>query len=545
MFLDRLRKTLSGMCDHSNESYYVQIREDGDRVLCCWECQKQISLRVYLSDILSSHAALKIAEEYVKWSGDDQIPCSFSTFLLRNRALTTEILTNYYTLAQGCMLLRIVHAPFTAVKEPTPSGIHFFLKTVQTELDRLIERSSREKDDFFGKNIGLIAHNSLVCVRNIFAVESKRYFDVLASYVKLIDPVRIPNFSEHKNVSLFSALPNILYESSVLHRKIGKRCVAFDAVHVATLCFLCRDDMSLVYDLVLDFVGKLCSGYFYKNMFSNFEPIENKNSVAAEVKILTLFKRHLSPTLNTRFYQHLELFSKGGFELADCFSETFFKTYWELKLAIVNELDENEKCHFEWVFPCILFRNYSDYYAFLVALSYYSAEMKATSKTIDEIRAGRPGLISECKSIYRFVKISLSRVKAFHEILIEYQLQRKELKVYDRDIFELFLDDDIQLEEKRYYWSRNMLKCFFRCYPQSEKKWADASEWLVNLPLYDNNDPDFEGKPISFVKEIVSEYDRGVPYKASFETIYERYMKKREDVIESGTVEMQETCTEV
>lgn len=538
MFLDRIRVGFSDICEHSNECFYVFIQDNGDRILCCRECGIQISLNVYLSDFISSWVSPEDAEEYVKWSGDEQIYCGFKTIWLRNRAPTTRIRTNYSTLAKGCLLLRILHSPFAAKDSiysngPTPAGICFFQNTVQTELDHLIERSSCEKNDFFGNSsVGLIAHNALVFLKNIFAFESKRYFDVLVPYVKSNNSMQTPSFSFfHKSVSLNHSLDKRLYESRVIHNKFAKCCAAFDAVHVATLCFLCRDDLSLVYDLVLDFAGKLCCGFFYDDMFSSFKLSLVADSL--ENRIILLFRRHLSPTLNTRFYKFLGVFWKGGLEFADCFSDTFFKTYWELKSAIVNELPSLEP-HFEWVFPRMLFHDYTDYYAFLVTLSYYSTETAMSTKTINEILLGvasSPGIISKCKAKYRFVKMSLSKVKAFHESLTEYQLQRKELKNLDTDDFQLFNDDDIKFQ-KRYYWSRNMLECFIKCHPEFEKEWVDTTEWLLNLPLYDKTDPCLERKNISFVTKpsgSTSEVESKLPHNACFETLYEYYMKKTDD----------------
>lgn len=323
MFLDRIRQSLYGVCNHPDESYHVQIQDDGDRILCCRECGNLLSLRVYLCDSVSSFVAPDDAEEYVKWSGDDEIPCSMNAYPLRNRALTTRIRTKYSTLAQSCMLLRILHAPFVAKdstysNEPTPAGICFFQNTVQKELESLIERSSREKDDFFGKRVGSIAHSALVCVKNIFTVESKRYFDVLVPYVKLANPKEVPCYSDfHENLSLTRALERRLSESRDFHRKIAKCCAAFDAVHVATLCFLCRHDMKMVYDLVLDFASKLCRGYFSNDIFSNLKLYASIDPL--ESKIYRLLKIHVSPTSNTRIYRHLELLRKGGLELADNF----------------------------------------------------------------------------------------------------------------------------------------------------------------------------------------------------------------------------------
>lgn len=535
MFLDRIRQSLYGVCNHPDDSYHVQIQDDGDRILCCRECGNLLSLRVYLCDSVSSFVAPDDAEEYVKWSGDDEIPCSMNAYPLRNRALTTRIRTKYSTLAQSCMLLRILHAPFVAKdstysNEPTPAGICFFQNTVQKELESLIERSSREKDDFFGKSVGSIAHSALVCVKNIFTVESKRYFDVLVPYVKLANPKEVPCYRDfHENLSLTRALERRLSESRDFHRKIAKCCAAFDAVHVATLCFLCRHDMKMVYDLVLDFASKLCRGYFSNDIFSNLKLYAFIDPL--EFKIYRLLKIHVSSTSNTRIYRHLELLRKGGLELADNFSDTFFKTYWELKAAIVNELNKPIQSHFEWVFPRILFSDYSDYYAFLVALSYYSTETNIRNKTINDILASgaeKPGIISKCKKKYTFVKMSLWKVKAFHESWIETELQRKELKKLDTEYFELFEDDDVLLQ-KRYYWSGDMLKRFFECHPDFQKKWVDATEWLLKLSFSDN--PDFERKSNLFLN--ASEF----PCNDSFEKNYERYMNKIEDVSETASTD--------
>lgn len=542
MFLDRVRNSCYGMCKHSDESFYVHIPEDGDRILHCRECHLHLSLRGYFCDFVSPWVAPNYAAEYVKWSGDDQIPCSFSTILLRNRALTTRTLSDYPTLVKGCVLLRILHSPFafehlTYTNEPSPDEIGFFQNTVQTELDRLIERSSRENDDFFGKSVGSIAHNALVCLRNVFTVESERYFDILIPYVKRANPgpclqfLRIYSKDFHESVSLVRTLEKRLYESSFLHRTFAKCCAAFDAVHVATLCFLCKNDLGLVYDLVLDFASKFCYGYYPNGGLMGYKLPAN----TTEFKIIDLFQNHISPV--SKFYRHLECFRKGGLEIADSFSDTFFKTYEEMKSSIKNNEFQPINLRFEWDFPRILFRDYSDYYAFLVALSYYDTETNL--RTNNEIPVGvaeitsPSGLVSKCKTIYRFIKTSLSRVKAFHESLIESQLQRKKLSACYEDDFQEFYDEDIELE-KRYYWSKDMLKRFFDCYPDFEKELVDATEWFMKLPLFGHSDLEKKsivGKHVKDCKfEAISQfkfpYD---PTSFSFENIYQCYMKNKND----------------
>lgn len=551
MFLDRLRQGPFILCKHPDESFHVLFQDDGDRILHCRECHMCLSLRYYFCNFISAWAAPGHVEEYYEWSGDDQIPCGFSTLGLQNRALTTDIQTDYATLAKGCIFLRILHTPFIEKdsihsKEPTPSFIRFFQDTVQTELDHLIERGSRESDDLVEKSVGLIAQNALVCLRNMFVVESKRYFDVLVPYVKQFRSRDFLYDSElsHKNMRMNEMIERLLGESEILHKKYGKYCAAFDAVHVAALCFLCRHDLGLVYDLVLDFASKICYGYYYNNNFMNpGRPIYDD---PFERQIGEVFTYHVSPEKNTEIYRYVEHFRKGGMELADKFSDEFFKTYWNLKLAIVSEFHPSPKePHFEWVFPRILFRDYSDYYAFLTALAYYFHETNAGSRTIIEILSGvsgtkaSPGVISKCKMIYRLAKTTFSKVKTFHESLIESQLQRKRLKVLQnesfQDIIELFpIGVEDTLLGKRYYWSRDMLKRFFDCHPEFEKELIDAIQWFMKLPLYGPNDPSFEKdynldkyrcvKELDWEFETLSKPKPGLPIP--FEDIYRCFMKK-------------------
>lgn len=543
MFLKRLREHWYRKCKHSDDSFIVTIQDDGDRILKCQECQKCVSLQYFLCHYLNSWIAPCAAEQYVEWSNDCEISCSFSTFHLRNRAITTEIIAQYATLVKGCMFLEMLHSPFLNLEagdsyKPTSEGICFWQDTVQAELDRLIEKSSDEIHDVSGKRVGFIAQNILVFLSNLFKIESQRYFNLLVPYVKCVKS-RSCSVSD-TNLSLDCKLYKRLLESQRFHDAYGRFSIAFDAVHLATLCFLCKDDVNLVCELLFDFAGKFCRGYYFINTFRSFGDFPYDDPV--ETKIT---RELMSCKKETRMYEYLQLFRRGGTDLADHFSDSFFKTYWELKSAIVK----TETCliqeHLEWIFPRILFQDYTDYYAFLAALAYYFQETNMGSRTMLEIFAdlksckAPSGVISKCKSIYCFIKTSLSQVNTLHKFSNEQCLQKKVQKHYDKEDLKLFSidsnsdDKDDYMFRNKYYWTKYTLSLFLDMNLDIEKELVDSIQWLIKLSLHDKTDPDLQKKEFLekyiYIKQTDDVHDilhqPGKPLK--FKTLCDSYMEKK------------------
>lgn len=543
MFLDSLRES-GYICSDSNEDIYVQFTENGDRILTCHQCDWSMSLRHYFYHLVSPKESPGKVEEYVEWSCDDSFPCCLVTSNLRNRAPTHRIITNYKTLSDAFLLLRILQSPFTQQEKafgPTPAGEHFIQKCLETCLDRMIGEC--EDKNFSSQSVGFICRNALLFLKNLTAIEVKRYFSVLVPYVKKASWQEKGKYAFGYPLQLiiekgsrYGTLQHQLQESDYIHTIYSKYCVSFDAVHVAALCFLCQDDLDLVCDLVLDFVFKIARGYFYDSFSWPAEPPPK----SLEYHIRELFRRYVSPQMNTPIHRFLQTCQTGGAKIEECFSDAFFTTYWDLKSDILDSLRNRLLDHLEWIFPRVLFQDYTDYYAFLAALAHYSVEAELDSKSINEMVIGAvrtpPKVISDCKAIFRFVKSSLSKVKAFNEFFVEYQLQRRGPPDSDGKIF---TDKQFKIQND-YYLSRDMLKRLFEYDTEFEEKLMDASKWWIKLPLYKTNDPDLSRKPFDYkcmnfagprdakqeatVSEVFQEKHKKL---TSFEDKWNYYMKKR------------------
>lgn len=556
MFLELLRSQQQ-ICHHPDPCFYVSFPKNGNRLLQCRECGHCVSLQNYFCDISNSSRSLNLVEAYVKWSGDYHVPCYLDTVVLRNRALTTRIKTTFATLLRGCILLRLLHVPFAQsdtyyTNEPTPAGIRFFQETIQTEMNHLVDRASRHKNEFVGKSVCVLTQQALLFLRNLVTVESKRYFNVLVPFVQFNcteTENKMAIFQDfHRSFPLELALEKRMIESDFLHRTHTQSCPAFDAVHVAALCCLCKDNFELVCDLVLDFVGKFCCGYY--DTFSFLRPSIHENSV---VRTIAEFFTENKP--NVFLDRFLKLFQQEGQDLADHFSDKFFKTYWELKSVISQNIPVLRSSDFEWVFPRMLFRDYLNYYAFLASLAYYCSESNLGTKKIKEIlmveTTAPPKVFSKCKIIYRIVKKSLSKVKAFHDCMIEAQLQKKELKILDEEMSEMIARDSVWSIKRGYYWSKDMWKYFLKGHPELEKECINAIQWLTKLAQYHEHEPDLncnrtgQENPIEDKKETIT-FETMFQLKfvapISFESIYQYYVKC--ETVKETTEKVTDECNE-
>lgn len=495
MFLDNLRQSKLITCTHPDDSFHVQFKKDGDRLLTCNECELSLSLRDYFFRHLSPEEAICQAKHYVDWNGDYNVPCCLRTLILHTRTPASFVHTTYDAIFKGSILLKMLHSPFTRAaecEEPTPEGKQFLRKTIGMGLDQLIRQFP---DDDSLTSVDVVVRSALVFLKNICHVELKRYFEVLVPYVKstlgrqtnrsLV--LHSNNCLPNESLSLGKAIHHQLIQSYSLHGRSSGLCASFDAVQVAALCFLCREDVEMASSLVLDFVGKMCRGH-YDGGYA-FQPTLDP----LEWQIRELLASHVSMRSNVRMNRYLDVLRAGGSELKENLSSEFFFTYWDLKSAIQ---EKHGPAHFEWIFPRMLFANYVDYCAFLAALTYYAMETEMTSKSIDEICCEKvsPRVLPECKNIFWFVRSSLSKLKAFDQCFVESELQKH--KHYNELIDSItFSKHDAEIRNP-YYWTRDMLKRFFEMDPNFESDLVNAMKWWAKLPLHHTNDPELSRKPI-------------------------------------------------
>lgn len=138
-------------------------------------------------------------------------------------------------------------------------------------------------------------------------------------------------------------------------------------------------------------------------------------------------------------------------------------------------------------------------------------------------------------------------------------MQRHEVMVGDSDPFSF--GEEIEFPEK-FYWSRNMVKSYLESQPDIENELFDAFQWLTKIPLYRQNDPDFEHdrqydsefehdddnvpKKYRYVKqgdwkfETLCRSKPGVSF--SFETAYPYYIKQS-DCMEISNVELDDSAS--
>lgn len=489
MFLDTLRKKKLILCSHADDSFHVQFTKDGDRLLICRGCDYALSLRHYFCQYLCKEESFGQAAEYVDWIGDYTLPCYLKTHLLRNRAPTTFTKTQYDTVFKASLLLQMLHSPFERQEdseEPTPEGRRFLRETIHEGLDHLIRQFPSDSLE----SVDAVVRHALILLRNMFDVESKRYFEVVVPYVKssLKQPtgqspsIDVVNPLSDRSFFLERAIKRRLIESYLLQCGSLGLCASFDAVHVAALCFLCRADLELVSNLVLDFAGKVCRGYYNEG---DPNPLERQvQQVLADVL----------PRLNVRMSRHLKVLRAGGRQLEESLSSEFFKTYWILKATVLEKKDDWPPAHCEWVFPRMLFTNYVDYCAFSAALAHYTVEMKLKSVPMHDMvtRRAPPRVILECRTLFRFVTSSLCKVKAFDDCFVEARLQQHQRDTGCDDL--TMSEEEVDMKDN-YYWTRDMLKRFFEMDPKFKEDLMNAIKWWAQLPLHRTDEPNLSREP--------------------------------------------------
>lgn len=454
MFIDRLRESAS-LCEHPNDAFeFVPATTDTNDVwIRCQTCQYTVSVVEFLTRRVSPLWSPTFARELANETGLVNIPCQFHLNQFPETLLPEMIVTRLSTILRGYDILKAIHSPFIQ-GDLTESHIHPKLfRTLMTEFMALINRVSSESSDKMGGKVGIEALQSILTnMKDAFSNVDMfdQYFNILAPYVKRAAVAcqmiqtqdgRVflqADVEKTRAAPLGIALDHELLLSAQIRKHFSRYCVPFDVVHAIVLCYLCGDNVNVVYNIVLDLTSKLCRGFF------SF-PISNVFSTGIEIQ--KFLKRYTRPTEKNRtlYYHRQKYAQKQG--IVDDFSEDFLRCYGEMESSIrkhvplTNSDDKIERFIYQQTFPYMLFENNQndfDYYAFVMALAHYASKSTMSSKSA--IIASVPGtsvpkgVIAECKHIYRFVKKCMTKVNEFHI--------GKEKMYWTKEMFELFMASD-------------------------------------------------------------------------------------------------------
>lgn len=444
MFIDRLRES-SNLCDHPNDAFEL-VPDKNDMWIRCRTCAHTVSVVEFLTRHVSPLWSPTLAREFASETGLVDVPCQFRLDQFSNDLLPETIVTRLSTVLRGFDILKAIHSPF--IRDDSTEGRvdPRLFRTLMTEYMAVIDRVSSENSE---KGTAEAVRSILTNMKNAFSNVDMfdQYFNVLAPYVKRAAVssrtvqtddgcVFLPGDVEKtRGAPLGIALDRELAMSAQIRKHFSRYCVPFDVVHAMVLCYVCGDNVDVVYNIVLDLTSKLCRGFF------SF-PISNLFPTGIEIQ--KFLNKYVRATENKDLYYHRKKYKQEG-GVADDFSEEFLRLYGQMEsdirkhVPLANSGDKIERFIYQQTFPYMLFENDKhddfDYYAFVMALAHYASKSTMGSKSAAMAsvpgKSVPKGVVAECKHIYRFVKKCMTKVKEFHG---------GEKKMYwTKDMFELFM----------------------------------------------------------------------------------------------------------
>lgn len=439
MFIDRLRES-SNLCDHPDDAF--ELDKNGLWIRCR-TCPHAVSVVEFLTRHVSPLWSPTLAREFASETGLVDVPCQFRLDQFSDDLLPETIVTRLSTVLRGYDILKAIHSPFIRNRETRIDPRLF--RTLMTEYMAVIDRVSSEKDE---KGTAEAVQSILTNMKNAFSNVDMfdHYFNVLAPYTKRAAVscrtvqtedgciFLSEDVEKVREAPLGIALDRELAMSAQIRKHFSRYCVPFDVVYAIVLCYMCGDNVNVVYNIVLDITSKLCRGFF------SF-PISDVFPTGIEIQ--KFLNRYIRVTENKDLYYHRQKYLQEQ-GVVDDFSEEFLRRYSEMEsdirkhVPLANSDDKIERFVYHQTFPYMLFGNNKvndfDYYAFVMALALYASKSTLGSKTVAPGTSVPKGVVAECKHVYRFVKKCMAKVKEFHG--------KDKIMYWTKDMFELFMASD-------------------------------------------------------------------------------------------------------
>lgn len=447
MFIDRLRES-SSLCEHPNEAF--ELVSTDDLWIRCRTCPHSVSVVDFLTRRVSPLWSPTLAREFAGETGLVDVPCQFRLDQFSDYLLPETIITRLSTVLRGYDILKAIHSPFVRGEEEEGRVDPRLFRTLMTEYMALIDRvSSKDSNKGTTETIQAILTNMKNAFSNVDMFD--QYFNVLAPYVKraavacrTIQEADGRVFSHEevekaRSAPLGIAMNCELAMSSHIRKHFSRYCIPFDVVHAMVLCYVCGDNVNVVYNVVLDLTAKLCRGFFSFPISTVFP---------TGIEIQKFIKKYVRVTDDRDLYYHRQKYRQPQ-GVVDDFSEEFLRHYGQLEsdirkhVPLANSDDKIERFIYQQTFPYMLFEGHDfDYYAFVMALAHYATKSTLGSKSTASIPGTwvPKGVIAECKHIYRFVKKCMTKVKEFHG--------EGEKVFWTKDMFDLFIASDDEFTEE-------------------------------------------------------------------------------------------------
>lgn len=450
MFIDRLRES-SSLCEHPNDAFEL----GNDLWIRCRTCPHTVSVVDFLTRRVSPLWSPTLAREFAGETGLVDVPCQFRLDQFSDDLLPETIITRLSTVLRGYDILKAIHSPFIRGDSAEGSVDPRLFRTLMTEymalIDRLSSQTSSEKGTI--ETIQAILTNMKNAFSNVDMFD--QYFNVLAPYVRraavacqtvqsadgrVFSPEEV---EKARSAPLGFALNCELAMSAQIRKHFSRYCIPFDVVHAMVLCYVCGDNVNVVYNVVLDLTSKVCRGFFSFPISTVFP---------TGIEIQKFLKKYVRVIDNRDLYYHRQKYRQQQ-GVVDDFSEDFLRHYGKMEsdikkhVPLANSDDKIERFIYQQTFPYMLFENDRghdfDYYAFVMALAHYASKSTVGSKSTANVPGTwvPKGVVAECKHIYRFVKKCMTKVKEFHG-------EGGEKMYWTKDMFELFIASDSEFTKE-------------------------------------------------------------------------------------------------
>lgn len=419
-FLDYVRSTL---CAHKNESFRVVNKQ----YVTCSECGHTLDVYEHIKDFESDpFFSQTLANSFGQLSGNIDVPCH--VFVMVDGVLPRSIFIKLSTVCRGIKLLKALNSPFYYYGKDFKINKTLFTN-LMTEYMHLINRVCKAGDDDM-----MAIRAILTNMKDVFAEINlfDQYFDILVPYVKSLG-VDCSGLNEMRQPEEFGETLYLeMRRASTVRKTFSQYCIPFDVAYVMVCCFLFGDEAEVVYNLVLDLGGRICTGYFSNIHAFLAAPVTSH----LRGQIETFLSKHVTPTKNVALYYHLQKYARN--EVEECFSEDFLKNFGVLDDGIRKYLgfqddDKLSKFTYQQTFPFLLFGDKdTEFFGFVVALAHYVSKKPPVEK----------GVVSHSRRIFRFVKRCMERVRAFRRSSDDTQF------FWTKDVFTLFLCSDGAFEKE-------------------------------------------------------------------------------------------------
>lgn len=416
----------------------------GNYTLRCKDC-----LYILIDDIreiivsLDPYRSCVIAKCFADETGNLLIPCKI---LLNNipGIEPVELIVEYKVLFLVIHILGVLTTQFVDYEHPyfdkNSSLNRTFINSFLSQYMNVVNQISNDNSDVNVLLVTILKQMKDIVKDGINVIEY--YFNILCPYVLLFHPI---NEREKRPIdpinlqSLCDLFVSLNATASQIRERYSKYSIQFDIMYVMIYCSLCMNNMDVLANFVIDFISRLCTGYFDSNHALIIKGKESLDTVITYKNNTELYyvKKEIAAGQCNELLS-IELVDKIG-KMNHLVTDTLKRKVPELK-----KLDHGVQMYaFSQTFPYILFPSDEEYYAFIASISMLINNMNKETSTL------KKGTIVRAKMLFKLIKLYFSKFKEF--------LHNCEVPYIKLDMLELFLSTEKDMVENIKTFSMDMM----------------------------------------------------------------------------------------